>query len=104
MGPRRPRVPVMKMNLAEQPRRSGAPAAIAGGTPADNAAVTTAVLRGEAGARRDIILANAAAALVAADIADDWRAGVELAKRAIDTGAAYEKLEALRAHTKAAQA
>ena len=81
-----------------------APAAIAGGTPADNAAVTTAVLRGEAGARRDIILANAAAALVAADIADDWRAGVELAKRAIDTGAAYEKLEALRAHTKAAQA
>jgi anthranilate phosphoribosyltransferase len=77
------------------------PDAIAGGTPADNAAVTTSVLRGEAGPRRDIVLANAAAALVAADIAEDWRGGVELAKRAIDSGAAYEKLEALRTHTKA---
>jgi anthranilate phosphoribosyltransferase len=79
-----------------------APEAIAGGTPADNAAVTTAVLRGDAGPHRDIVLANAAAALVAADIAEDWRGGVELARRAIDSGAAYEKLEALRVHTRAA--
>ena len=77
-------------------------AAIAGGRPEENAAITTAVLRGEDGPRREIVLANAAAALVAAEIAGDWREGVALARRAITSGAAYEKLEALRAHTRAA--
>jgi anthranilate phosphoribosyltransferase len=76
--------------------------AIAGGPPEVNAAVTEAVLRGERGPRRDIVLANAGAALVAAQIAADWREGVALAAQAIDTGAAYEKLQALRAHTRAA--
>ncbi len=76
--------------------------AIAGGTPEENAAITTAILRGEPGPRQEIVLANAAAALVAAEIADEWRGGVELARRAIASGAAYEKLEALRAHTRAA--
>ena len=75
--------------------------AIGGGTPEENAAITTAVLRGEKGPRQDIVLANAAAALVAAEIADDWRDGVELARRAIASSAAYEKLEALRTHTRA---
>jgi len=78
------------------------PDAIAGSTPTENAAITTAVLRGESGPRRDIVLANAAAALVTAELADDWQDGAALARRAIDSGAAYEKLEALRAHTKAA--
>ena len=75
---------------------------IAGGRPDENAAITTAVLRGEDGPRQEIVLANAAAALVAAEIAGDWRDGVQLARRAIASGAAYEKLEALRAHTRAA--
>jgi len=75
--------------------------AISGGKPEENAAITTAVLRGEKGPRQDIVLANAAAALVAAEIADDWRDGVDLARRAIASGAAYEKLEALRIHTRA---
>lgn len=78
------------------------PEAIEGGRPEQNAAITTAVLQGEAGPRRDIVLANAAAALVTAELAEDWREGVALARRAIDSGAAYEKLEALRAHTRAA--
>lgn len=78
------------------------PEAISGGRPEENAAITTAVLRGEAGPRRDIILANAGAALVAAELAENWRDGIELARRAIDSGAAYEKLDALRAHTRAA--
>jgi anthranilate phosphoribosyltransferase len=76
--------------------------AIVGGKPDENAAITTTILRGESGPPQDIVLANAAAALVAAEIADDWREGVELARRAIASGAAYEKLEALRAHTRAA--
>ena len=75
---------------------------IAGGRPDENAAITTAVLQGADGPRQEIVLANAAAALVAAEIAGDWREGVALARRAITSGAAYEKLEALRAHTRAA--
>lgn len=78
--------------------------AIAGGSPQENAAITTAVLQGEGGPRREIVLANAAAALLTAEFADDWRDGLALARRAIDSGAAYEKLEALRAHTRAASA
>ena len=80
----------------------GAAAAIAGGRPEENAAITTAVLQGERGPRRDIVVANAAAALMAAELASSWAEGIQLAQRAIDSGAAYEKLEALRAHTKAA--
>ncbi len=79
-----------------------APQQIAGGRPDENAAIATAVLQGEPGPRQDIVLANAAAALVAAEIAGDWRDGVELARRAIRSSAAYEKLDALRAHTRAA--
>lgn len=78
------------------------PERIAGGRPEQNAAITTAVLQGERGPRRDIVLANAGAALLAAELADDWKGGIDLAARAIDSGAAYEKLEALRAHTRAA--
>ena len=79
-----------------------AAAAIAGGRPEENAAITTAVLQGERGPRRDIVVANAAAALMAAELASSWAEGNQLAQRALDSGAAYEKLEALRAHTKAA--
>lgn len=82
--------------------QTAAPEAIAGGRPEDNAAIATAVLQGERGPRRDIVLANAGAALVVAEQASDWKGGIELARRAIDSGAAYEKLEALRAHTRAA--
>lgn len=80
----------------------GAAAAIAGGRPVENAAITTAVLQGERGPRRDIVVANAAAAFMAAELASTWADGIHLAQRALDSGAAYEKLEALRAHTKAA--
>ncbi|HTE03910.1 MAG TPA: anthranilate phosphoribosyltransferase, partial [bacterium] len=79
-----------------------APEAIAGGRPEENAAITTAILQGERSPRRDIVLANAGAALCAAELTGDWKGGIELARRAIDSGAAYEKLEALRVHTRAA--
>jgi len=81
---------------------TAAPEAIAGGRPEENAAITTAILQGERSPRRDIVLANAGAALCAAELAGDWKGGIELARRAIDSGAAYEKLEALRVHTRAA--
>ncbi len=68
----------------------------AGGTPADNAAIILAVLGGEQGGRRDIVLLNAAAALVVAGKAADLREGLALAAASIDDGAALAKLEALR--------
>ncbi len=68
---------------------------VAGGDTAENAAILMAVLGGEKGARRNLVLLNAAAALVAASRAPDIAAGLELAARAIDSGAAAGKLQAL---------
>jgi len=81
---------------------SPAPQAIAGGSPQQNAEVTVAVLRGERGPARDIVVLNAAGALVAAELVEDLPGGMALAKRSIDSGAAHEKLEALRVHTRVA--
>lgn len=79
--------------------RLAAPGEIAGGGPAENAAITRAVLAGERGARRDIVLLNAAAALQAAGRAGGWEEGLELAAEAIDSGAAADKLAALASFT-----
>jgi anthranilate phosphoribosyltransferase len=58
-----------------------------GGDATTNAAILTAIFAGERGPRRDIVLLNAAAVLVAADLAPDLITGVALAARTIDTGA-----------------
>ncbi len=55
------------------------------------------VLGGQAGAPRDAVLANAAAALVCTGAAKDLKAGVKLAAESIDRGAAKEKLARLAA-------
>ncbi len=75
---------------------------IAGGTPAENAAVTRAVLSGETGPQRDIVLLNAAAAIYVGGLAADLEAGVAKAAAAIDSGAAANVLERLIAATAAA--
>ncbi len=67
-------------------------AMLAGGDPARNAAIVRAILEGEAGAPRNIVLANAAAGLILAGLAPDLRAGVALAAQAIDSAAARGKL------------
>ena len=74
--------------------------AIHGGSPEENAAISVSVLQGEEGPRRDVVLLNAGAALVAAGVAAKIPEGITLAARSIDSGAAYEKLEALRLKTK----
>jgi anthranilate phosphoribosyltransferase len=74
--------------------------AIAGGDAAENAQIIRRILRGELGPHREIVQANAAAALVAAGRAADWSEGVRLAGQSIDSGAAREKLEALVAFSK----
>ena len=67
-----------------------------GGDVAENAAILEKVLKGEAGPRRDIVLLNAAAALVAAGVADDLKEGVARGAEAIDCGHAAATLEGLR--------
>jgi anthranilate phosphoribosyltransferase len=68
---------------------------LAGGDAARNAAILRDVLGGQPGGPRDAVLANAAAALVCAGAATDLRSGVVTAARAIDSGAAAEKLRRL---------
>ncbi len=69
--------------------------AIAGGDAKTNARILRRVLKGELTPHREIVQANAAAALVAADRATDFLDGVRLAAQSIDSGAAQAKLDAL---------
>lgn len=71
------------------------PATLAGGDAAENARIARAILAGEAGPRRDIVLLNAAAALFVAEAAPDLEAGIELARRSVDSGAAEGRLDEL---------
>ena len=77
---------------------------LAGGSPADNATIVESVLHGEPGARRDVVLLNAAAGLVAAGRVADLAEGIDLAALTIDAGLATELLERLRAERRTADA
>lgn len=68
---------------------------LAGGTPEENATTTRAILDGEPGPRRDIVLLNAAAALWVVERASSLDEGLAIAAESIDTGAARAKLERL---------
>jgi anthranilate phosphoribosyltransferase len=68
---------------------------VAGGTPEQNAAATRAVLNGEEGPRRDLVVLNAAAAIYVGGLAADLGDGVARAAAAIDSGAAGNVLERL---------
>ena len=70
-------------------------AEISGGTPEENAEMLRGILGGEKGPRRDIVVLNAAAALVAGNRAPDLKQGTQLAQEAIDNGRALEKLDRL---------
>jgi len=72
---------------------------IRGGTATENAALIVRILQGEDGPARDIVVVNAAAALVAAGAAADFREGAGLASFVISSGAAGKKLAALAAFT-----
>ncbi len=72
---------------------------IRGGTAPENAALIRRTLEGEPGPARDVVVVNAAAALVAAGIAANFREGAGLASFVIASGAASEKLASLAAFT-----
>jgi anthranilate phosphoribosyltransferase len=72
---------------------------VTGGTPEENAAAARAVLAGEAGPRRDLVLLNAGAAIYVGGAADSLGAGVEMAAETVDSDAAAELLDRLIAAT-----
>ena len=69
-------------------------------TPEQSRSMLMGVLDNEAGAARDIVILNAGAALYAANVADSMVAGVALARKAIESGAARQKLDQLIAVTR----
>lgn len=81
----------LALGLAAAPRD-----ALRGGTPAANAAATLDVLGGATGPVRDFVLVNAAAALVAADLAPTMAEGLLVAAEAVDSGRALATVSRLR--------
>jgi anthranilate phosphoribosyltransferase len=77
------------------------PADLRGGSPAENAAAIREVFAGADGGRRDAVLLNAAGAIAAAGHAEDLRDGLELARRAVDSGDAAVRLDELARFTHA---
>jgi len=77
---------------------------LAGGTATENARITESVLQGEPGARRDVVLLNAGAALLVAGVVERLEDGIERAGFTIDAGLGMELLERLRADRRANQA
>jgi anthranilate phosphoribosyltransferase len=71
------------------------PGELHGGAPEENARAIRDVFSGADGGRRDAVLLNAAGAIAAAGHAADLREGLDLARRAVDSGAAAERLERL---------
>jgi len=71
------------------------PVDLLGGNPEENAQITRNILNGEKGPKRNVVLINAAAALVAAGQAEDLKQGIRIAETAIDDGGAAKKMAAL---------
>jgi anthranilate phosphoribosyltransferase len=77
-----------------------APEELGGGDPAENAETIRRIFAGAHGGKRDAVLLNAAGAIAAGGLAHDLGEGVGLAREAIDSGAAGERLEALIAFSR----
>jgi anthranilate phosphoribosyltransferase len=73
---------------------------VRGGDAGENARIIHALLDGEKGPKRDMVLLNAAAAFVAAGLDPGFREGIERGRYSIDSGAARGKLQALISYTR----
>jgi anthranilate phosphoribosyltransferase len=91
-GIERHEIPASKLGLRVTPTKR-----LAGGTPEENAATIEAIFRGEPGAKRDVVLLNAGAALLVAGVVDQLEGGIERAALTIDAGLTTELLGRLRA-------
>lgn len=83
--------------------REAATADLAGGDAEENAAMIEAIFAGEAGPRRDVVLLNAGAALVVADVGIDLADGIAAARNALETGMPRDLLTMLRAERAVAE-
>jgi anthranilate phosphoribosyltransferase len=95
--------PVVRATVVDPAELGFAPpedGAIAGGDPAENAAVVASVLGGTRGPARDVVVLNAAAAIWLAGRAPSLAAGIPVAEESIDSGAARERLAAFAATTR----
>jgi|HigsolmetaAR202D_1030399.scaffolds.fasta_scaffold00047_65 anthranilate phosphoribosyltransferase len=89
--PRRIQLNVADLGLAIAPR-----AELRGGSVEENVQILRAILDGSLqGPKRDVVLLNAAAALVATEVVSDFKEGVERARKSIDSGAARARLDQL---------
>ena len=79
--------------------RQARPQDLAGGDAAENAEISRRLLAGEKGPKRDVVVVNAAGALIAAGVAADFPEGIQKSEAAIDSGAASAKLDALVRYT-----
>lgn len=75
------------------------PEEMIGGNAEDNAAIVRDILTGKTGPKRNVVLINAGAALMAAGKANDLKTGIDMAAAAVDEGKATDKLEGLIAYT-----
>lgn len=94
------KVSVYELDPSELGIAISAPGDLKGGSPEDNAVIINSILAGDKGPKRDIVVFNAAAAIVAGGQSDDVRAGIVKAEASIDSGAAKEKLERLARMTR----
>ncbi len=88
-------LPPYKVSPREFGFKEASLAEIQGGTPQDNAQILRCIFSGERGPKRDVVVMNAAAALVVGNKATELTEGVRLAEEVIDRGKALEKLNAL---------
>lgn len=84
-----------EVNPSDWFKRMDDPMALVGGDAAVNARIVQDVLQGKTGPARDVVVLNAAAALIAADVAEDFSQGILLAQQSIDQGHALSKLNGL---------
>ena len=70
-------------------------------SPLESLGIINSVFSGDKGAARDVVVINAAAALYVSGVAVDWAEGVRMSERAIDSGAASQKMRDLISYTKA---
>lgn len=84
------------INPADYGFRSAQISDYQGGSPTENAGIILGIMRGDKGPRRDIVVINAAAALMVGGLAENLKEGIYLAEESLDSGAALGKLEDLR--------
>lgn len=97
-------VSTFTMTPEEYGFKRATPEAIKGGNARENAHIILEILDGDKGAKRDMVLLNAAAAFVAAGLDGDFKEGIERAKDSIDSGRAREKLDSLISFTQQCRA